>query len=173
MSKVDRLRSLFGTTRARMLVVAVLGLITFHGLGAGEEGAESPSPRQEAAARGWRLIRSPKPPYPAEALKKGIQGRVTVRLSVKDGQIITATGIGPEPLADFSAQWVKEHWLFPKDITGTFTLPIVFTHPKSSATPAASALPPASPTASVLPSASPAASALPSASPTASGFKSN
>lgn len=50
-----------------MLTVVVLCLITFHGLEADVEGAQSPSPRQ--------LIRSPFPPYPGD-----------LRLTLNDGE---------------------------------------------------------------------------------------
>ena len=161
---MGRVRGLISASvaQARMLIAAVLCLIAFHGLGVDEVGAQSPSPRQAATPRGGlRLIRSPKPPYPAEARKKGVHGRVTVRVTVKAGTIVNATATGPELLAGFTAQWIKTHWIFPEDVTGTFILPVDFVNPKPSSSPASSPLPSASPAATALPPASPAATALP------------
>ncbi len=65
-------------------------------------------------ARSGKLVRSPKPPYPPQALQMHITGDVRLAITVSSGHISAA------------ARWVRGNWEFAPDQTGTFTLPVVF-----------------------------------------------
>ena len=78
-------------------------------------------------ARSGRLIRSPPPPYPPQALQMHISGDVRVTIQVSAGNVVSAEpASGPPILASAAARWVRSNWKFAPDQTGTFTLPVSF-----------------------------------------------
>jgi outer membrane biosynthesis protein TonB len=78
-------------------------------------------------ARSGRLIRSPRPPYPPQALQMHISGDVRVTIQVSAGNVVSAEpASGPPILASAAARWVRSNWKFAPDQTGTFTLPVTF-----------------------------------------------
>ncbi len=138
--------------KTTVLIAATLSLLVFADVHGDENNAKGP------------VLRSPHPPYPAQAIQDRIQGSVTFKLAIKNGQITKVTATGPELLANPSAQWIKEHWQFKKGMTGIYTVSIDFKLPEASAgaSPASSAPPtsavPATPTPSPTPLISPSAS---------------
>jgi hypothetical protein len=117
----------------------------------------------ENSAKGPAL-RSPHPPYPAQAIQNRIQGSVTFKLAVKNGQITKVTATGPDLLAKPSAQWIKEHWQFKKGMTGIYTVSMDFKLPDASS--GASPTPSESPDSAESPTPVPAP--VPSVSPSGS-----
>jgi outer membrane biosynthesis protein TonB len=83
-------------------------------------GTGSGGPRSEL------LLRSPKPPYPPQAMQMHITGDVHVRITVQSGNIIDAEASGPPMLASAASRWVKANWRFSPTANGTYTLPISF-----------------------------------------------
>jgi outer membrane biosynthesis protein TonB len=78
-------------------------------------------------ARSGRLLRSPSPPYPPQALSMHITGDVRVTIQVQAGNVVSAEpSSGPPILASAAARWVRSNWKFAPDQTGTFTLPVRF-----------------------------------------------
>ena len=77
-------------------------------------------------ARSELLVRSPKPPYPPQAMQMHITGDVHVRITVQGGNIIDAEASGPPMLASAASRWVKANWKFNPTANGTYTLPISF-----------------------------------------------
>jgi hypothetical protein len=84
------------------------------------------TPTQTDASPSGLLIRSPRPPYPAEALQSRLSGIVHVRMTVQAGNIVAAEACGPPILASAAARWVRSNWKFSSSTNGTFTLPISF-----------------------------------------------
>jgi outer membrane biosynthesis protein TonB len=72
------------------------------------------------------LVRSPKPPYPPQAMQMHITGDVHIRITVQGGNIIDAEASGPPMLASAASRWVKANWKFSPTANGTYTLPISF-----------------------------------------------
>ena len=78
-------------------------------------------------ARSGKLIRSPKPPYPPQALQMHITGDVRLSITVSAGHITDVQPVsGPGILSSAAARWVRSNWQFAPDQSGTFTLPVVF-----------------------------------------------
>ena len=76
--------------------------------------------------RSGLLVRSPRPPYPAQALQMHLSGDVRVRMIVQAGNIVDAEGSGPPMLASAAARWVRSNWKFSPTTNGTFSLPVSF-----------------------------------------------
>ena len=76
--------------------------------------------------RSGLLVRSPRPPYPPQALQMHLTGDVHVRMTVQGGNIVDAEGSGPPMLASFAARFVRTNWRFSPTTNGTFTLPVSF-----------------------------------------------
>jgi outer membrane biosynthesis protein TonB len=77
--------------------------------------------------RSGKLIRSPLPPYPPQALQMHITGNCTVSITVSDGHITSAEPVsGPSILSSSAARWVRNNWQFAPGTNGTFTLPVAF-----------------------------------------------
>jgi TonB family protein len=73
------------------------------------------------------LLRSPKPPYPPQALQMGIRGDVRVQFTVSNGNIVDVKAIsGPPILSSAVVRWTRANWKFAPDANGTFTLPVTF-----------------------------------------------
>ena len=73
------------------------------------------------------LLRSPKPPYPPQALQMGIRGDVRVQFTVSNGNIVDVKAVsGPPILSSEVVRWTRVNWKFAPDVTGTFTLPVTF-----------------------------------------------
>jgi outer membrane biosynthesis protein TonB len=78
-------------------------------------------------ARSGKLIRSPKPPYPPQALQMHITGDVRLAITVSSGHVTDVQAVsGPGILSSAAARWVRSNWEFAPDQTGTFTLPVAF-----------------------------------------------
>jgi hypothetical protein len=86
--------------------------------------APTPSPTPDAKLGG--IQRSPRPPYPSQALEQHIVGDVKIKIVVKNGEIINAEGTGLPILVDPTVQWIKNNWKFAGAVNGTFTVPITF-----------------------------------------------
>jgi outer membrane biosynthesis protein TonB len=76
--------------------------------------------------RSGLLVRSPRPPYPSQALQMHLSGDVHVRMTVQGGNIVDAEGSGPPMLASAAARWVRSNWKFSPTTNGTYTLPVSF-----------------------------------------------
>jgi outer membrane biosynthesis protein TonB len=76
--------------------------------------------------RSGLLLRSPRPPYPSQALQMHLSGDVRVMMTVQAGNIIDAHGSGPPMLASAAARWVRTNWKFTPTTNGTYTLPVSF-----------------------------------------------
>jgi TonB family protein len=77
--------------------------------------------------RSGLLIRSPRPPYPPQALQMHITGDVRVRITVQGGNVVDAeASSGPPMLASAAARFVRANWKFSPTTSGTYTLPISF-----------------------------------------------
>jgi outer membrane biosynthesis protein TonB len=76
--------------------------------------------------RSGLLVRSPRPPYPPQALQMHLTGDVRVKMTVQAGNIVDAEGSGPPMLASAAARWVRGNWKFSPTTTGTYTLPVSF-----------------------------------------------
>src|ERR1700693_2806012 len=76
--------------------------------------------------RSGLLVRSPRPPYPSQALQLHLSGDVHVRMTVQGGNIVDAEGSGPPMLASAAARWVRSNWKFSPTTNGTYTLPVSF-----------------------------------------------
>jgi hypothetical protein len=72
------------------------------------------------------LVRSPSPPYPAQALQAHISGIVHVRMTVQDGNIVNVEASGLPILANPAKRWVRSTWKFNPTANGTFTVPVSF-----------------------------------------------
>jgi periplasmic protein TonB len=73
------------------------------------------------------LLRSPKPPYPSQALQMGIRGDVRVQFTVSNGNIVDVRAVSGQPiLSSEVVRWTRANWKFAPDVTGTFTLPVTF-----------------------------------------------
>ena len=73
------------------------------------------------------LLRSPKPPYPPQALQMGIRGDVRVQFTVSNGNIVDVRAIsGPPILSSAVVRWTRANWKFAPGANGTFTLPVTF-----------------------------------------------
>ncbi|MFY9987720.1 MAG: energy transducer TonB [Chthoniobacterales bacterium] len=67
----------------------------------------------------------PTPEYPRTALALGIDGKITIKMKVRDGRIVEADALSGSPMLGYSAkQWVLRNWKFRPEISGVFTLPI-------------------------------------------------
>jgi outer membrane biosynthesis protein TonB len=108
-----------GTPNPNPHPAAAPGLIKGSLTGA-PEGAGSGGPRSGL------LVRSPRPPYPAQALQMHLSGDVRVRMTVQGGNIVDAEGSGPPMLASAAARWVRSNWKFSPTTNGTFSLPVSF-----------------------------------------------
>ncbi len=77
--------------------------------------------------RSGTLVRSPKPPYPPQALQMGIRGDVRVTFTVSNGEIVDAKAVsGPPMLTSAVIRWTKSNWKFAPGTNGSFTLPVSF-----------------------------------------------
>ncbi|MBV8900189.1 MAG: TonB family protein [Verrucomicrobia bacterium] len=73
------------------------------------------------------LLRSPKPPYPPQALQMGIRGDVRVQFTVSNGNIVDVRAISGQPiLSSAVVRWTRANWKFAPGANGTFTLPVTF-----------------------------------------------
>lgn len=86
----------------------------------------APNGTGNGGPRSGLLVRSPRPPYPAQALQMHLSGDVSVRMTVQAGNIVDAEGSGPPMLASAAARWVRTNWKFSPTTNGTFTLPVSF-----------------------------------------------
>ncbi|MFT3991389.1 MAG: TonB family protein [Luteolibacter sp.] len=71
----------------------------------------------------------PKPPYPIEARRKGLQGSVLLKISVASGRISNVVVIksSGHPLLDnHASRFVKANWKFPAGLTRSLTQQLQF-----------------------------------------------
>jgi outer membrane biosynthesis protein TonB len=77
-------------------------------------------------SRSGLFVRSPKPPYPPQALQLHISGNVSAVITVSNGTIISVRATGPSLLASAAERWVRSNWQAAPTTSGTFTLPVAF-----------------------------------------------
>lgn len=92
----------------------------------------APHPAQarqnRAPALGGGLVLS-EPPYPIEARRQGVEGKVTLQVLVQEGRVVWVEVLASSghPVLDGSAkQWALHHWRFPGIAAGSFTEAVVF-----------------------------------------------
>jgi TonB family protein len=72
-------------------------------------------------------IAHPTPAYPRTALALGIDGKVRIKMKVRDGRIIEADALSGSPMLGYSAkEWILRNWQFRPEISGVFTIPISY-----------------------------------------------
>jgi outer membrane biosynthesis protein TonB len=76
--------------------------------------------------RSGLFVRSPKPPYPPQALQLHISGNVSAVITVSNGTITGVHANGPSMLASAAERWVRSNWQAAPTTNGSFTLPINF-----------------------------------------------
>ena len=72
----------------------------------------------------------PQPSYPSYARSRGMEGTVTVTISVASDGSVTSTRVsgssGHSTLDQHAASWVRRYWKFPGGTSKTYRVPIVF-----------------------------------------------
>jgi outer membrane biosynthesis protein TonB len=76
--------------------------------------------------RGNKFTRSPKPPYPPQALSMHITGAVSATITMSNGEITNVDASGPPMLASAAKRWIEGNWRGSPGVSGTFHLPINF-----------------------------------------------
>lgn len=79
-------------------------------------------------ALGGGLVLS-EPPYPLEAKRQGLEGKVTLQVFVQEGRVIwveVLSSSGHHLLDGNAKQWALHHWRFPGIASGTFTEAVLF-----------------------------------------------
>ena len=72
-------------------------------------------------------IAHPTPEYPRVARQLGIDGNVRVTVRVQNGEIVEASASAEEPMLRYEArQWIVRCWKFKPEVSGVFTIPIVY-----------------------------------------------
>lgn len=67
----------------------------------------------------------PIPEYPRTALTLGVEGKVRIKMTVRDGRIVEANSLSGNPMLGYSAkEWILRNWKFKPEISGVFTIPI-------------------------------------------------
>ena len=70
----------------------------------------------------------PTPEYPRTALALGTDGKVRIKMKVRDGRIVEADALSGSPMLGYLAkEWILRNWRFRPEISGVFTIPINFT----------------------------------------------
>ncbi|MDD2676785.1 MAG: energy transducer TonB [Methylacidiphilaceae bacterium] len=88
-----------------------------------------PVQRYAAAAPRVGDANTPKPPYPYEAAMRRYQGTVQLALTIAQGkllgvEVVQSSGFG---ILDSTArQWIRQRWRLPANLSGTYTIPIVY-----------------------------------------------
>ncbi|CAB4242734.1 Periplasmic protein TonB [Methylacidimicrobium sp. AP8] len=88
-----------------------------------------PIQRYAAAAPRVGDANTPKPPYPYEAAMRRYQGTVELSLTIQQGrlldvEVVRSSGFG---ILDSTArQWIRQHWRLPANLSGTYTIPIIY-----------------------------------------------
>lgn len=73
------------------------------------------------------VIVHPTPEYPRTALALGIDGKVRIKMKVRDGRIVEADALSGSPMLGYSAkEWILRTWRFRPEISGVFTIPISY-----------------------------------------------
>jgi TonB family protein len=69
----------------------------------------------------------PTPEYPRTALALGVNGKVRIKMKVRDGRVIEADVLSGLPMLGYSAkEWILRNWRFRPEISGMFTVPISY-----------------------------------------------
>lgn len=90
---------------------------------------QRPAMRYAATAPRVGDANTPKPPYPYEAAMRRYQGTVQLSLTVAQGKllavdVVQSSGFG---ILDSTArQWIRQRWRLPANLSGSYTIPIVF-----------------------------------------------
>jgi outer membrane biosynthesis protein TonB len=72
-------------------------------------------------------ISHPTPEYPRVALQLGVDGDVRVTVKVQNGKIVEASASSTAPMLRYEArQWIVRCWKFKLEVTGVFTIPIIY-----------------------------------------------
>ena len=67
----------------------------------------------------------PTPEYPRTALALGVDGKVLIKMTIRDGRIVEAKTLSGNPMLGYSARkWILWNWKFKPEISGVFTIPI-------------------------------------------------
>ena len=67
----------------------------------------------------------PTPEYPRTALAMGVEGKVQIKMTVRDGRIVETKALSGNPMLGYSAKkWILQNWKFKPEISGVFTAPI-------------------------------------------------
>jgi hypothetical protein len=117
------------TTKAvRGCLVAIVAIAVVLLSGNGASGAQR---IEGIVVRGVALDRLAKehslPPYPLEARSQRIEGDVMVRIEVKGGKMLRVSSESRSlTLADCSSRWIRWHWRFRSEVSGTYYVPITY-----------------------------------------------
>ncbi|PWT82398.1 MAG: hypothetical protein C5B58_08330 [Acidobacteria bacterium] len=72
-------------------------------------------------------VAHPTPEYPRLALQFGIDGKAVVTVKVLNGEIVEASASADAPIIGLaSKEWILRCWKFKSEVTGVFTVPIVY-----------------------------------------------
>jgi hypothetical protein len=72
-------------------------------------------------------ISHPAPDYPQNASTWHINGKVELEVEVRDGRILVVKILsGPPPLAYSAKRWIAWRWTFKPEVSGVFTIPILY-----------------------------------------------
>jgi outer membrane biosynthesis protein TonB len=97
------------------------------GSGWGKAGERQAAPTPEATPRQESiLLRSPRPPYPPEALQAHIHGEVTLQIKVENGTVVDVEASGDPILANPTAEWIRSNWKFKPAVNRTFPFSVNF-----------------------------------------------
>jgi outer membrane biosynthesis protein TonB len=67
----------------------------------------------------------PTPEYPRTALALGVDGKVWIKMKLRDGRIVEVDAFSGAPMLRYSAkEWIVRNWKFRPEISGVFTIPI-------------------------------------------------
>jgi TonB family protein len=70
----------------------------------------------------------PTPEYPRTALALGVEGKVRIKMTIRDGRIVETKAVSGNPMLGYSAKkWILQNWKFKPEISGVFTIPINYT----------------------------------------------
>jgi YARHG domain/Gram-negative bacterial TonB protein C-terminal len=72
------------------------------------------------------FARSPKVPYPPQAMQLHITGRVTVEITVAKGTITNVRATGPDLLASAAEKWIRSNWQAAPTTEGRFSSSVNF-----------------------------------------------
>jgi hypothetical protein len=83
------------------------------------------------------FLKSPKPPFPwrykpevkAYQIQNGYLPGVLLQITVREGAMVDIRVLdqkGPTELCDYMVEWVREHWQFRPNVSGSYRVPVYF-----------------------------------------------